>query len=107
VVLAIGQLALENTERDMSDKRYLPRWLHRVFSGLFSGALLAGFGTCWLGDPEGSWRHVVSLCLLWSSVAIGIVFAAITHRFSIVEGLAGEVGDEEDETERPETVGLL
>jgi len=37
--------------------------------------------------------------LLWSSVPVGVVFAAITRRFSIVEGLAGEVGYEEDETD--------
>ena len=80
-----------------SDKRYLPLWLHRVFNGLFPAALLAGFGTCWLGEPAGSWRHIVSMCMIWSSVPVGLVFAAITRRFSIVEGLAGEVGYEEDE----------
>jgi len=28
---------------------------------------------------------------------VGLFFAAITRRFSIVEGLAGEIGYEEDE----------
>ena len=83
----------------MSDKRYLPLWLHRVYNGLFPAALLAGFGTYWLGEPAGSWRHDVSLCLLWSSVPVGLIFAAITRRFSIVEGVAGEVGYEEDESD--------
>ncbi len=86
----------------MSDKRYLPLWLHRVFNGVFPGALLAGFGTYWLGEPADSWPHIVSLCLLWSSIPIGFVFAAITHRFSIVEGLAGDVGYKEDEPDDKE-----
>jgi hypothetical protein len=82
-----------------SDRLFLPLWLHRVFNGLFSAALLATFGTYWLGEPEGSWRHVFALCLLWSSVPVGLVLAAITHRLSIVEGVAGEIGYEEDETD--------
>lgn len=81
----------------MSDKRYLPLWLHRIFNGLFPAALLAGFGSCWIGEPTGSWRHILSLCLLWSSIPVGLALAAITHRFSIVEGLAGEIGYKEDE----------
>ena len=32
----------------MSDKRYLPLWLHRVFNGVYPAALLAGFDTYWL-----------------------------------------------------------
>ncbi len=83
----------------MSDKRYLPLWLHRVFNGLFPAALLAGFGTCWLGEPAGSWRHIVSMCMIWASIPVGILFAIITRRFSIVEGVAGEVGYEEDESD--------
>jgi len=81
----------------MSDNRYLPLWLHRIFNGLFPAALLAGFGTYWLGEPAGSWRHTVSVCMIWSSVPIGLLFAAMTHRFSIVEGLAGDLGYGEDE----------
>jgi hypothetical protein len=83
----------------MSDKRYLPLWLHRIFNGLFPAALLAGFSTYWLGEPVDSWRHNVSMCMIWSSLPVGIVFAVITHRFSIVEGVAGEVGYEEDESD--------
>jgi hypothetical protein len=37
--------------------------------------------------------------MIWSSVPVGIIFAAITHLFSIVEGLAGELGYEEDQTD--------
>ena len=83
----------------MSDKRSLPLWLHRIFNGFFPAALLAGFGTYWLGEPAGSWRHIASVCMIWSSVPIGLLFAAVTHRFSIVEGLAGDLGYEEDETD--------
>lgn len=86
----------------MSDKRNLPLWLHRIFNGLFSAALLAGFGTYWLGEPAGSWRHVISQCLLWGSIPVGLIFAAITQRFSIVEGVAGEVGyGEESNNNKP------
>jgi len=76
----------------MSDDRYLPLWLHRIFNGLFPAALLAWFGMYWLGEPAGSWRYIVSMCRIWSSLPVGIIFAVVTHRFSIVEGVAGEVG---------------
>lgn len=79
--------------------RYMPLWLHRIFNGLFPTALLAGFGTFWIDQPAGSWRHIVSVCMLWSSIPVGFVFAVITRRFSIVEGLAGEIGYEEDESD--------
>jgi hypothetical protein len=82
----------------MSRTRYLPLWLHRIFNGLFPAALLAGFATFWIDQPPGSWRHVVSVGMLWSSIPVGLVFAAMTRRFSIVEGLAGEIGYEEDES---------
>ena len=83
----------------MSNEHNLPLWLHRVFNGLFPAALLAGFGTSWLGEPSDSWRHIVSLRMMASSVPVGLVFAVITRYFFVVEGLAGEVGYEEDETE--------
>jgi hypothetical protein len=83
----------------MSRTRHLPLWLHRIFNGLFPAALLAGFGTFWIGQPAGSWRHIVSVYMLWLSIPVGFVFAAITRRFSIVEGLPGEVGYEEDESD--------
>ena len=84
----------------MSERR-LPLWLHRIFNGLFPAALLAGFGTCWIGEPADSWRHIVSMCIIWSSVPVGIVFAVITRRFSIVEGVAGEIGYEESDDKKP------
>jgi hypothetical protein len=81
----------------MSENRYLPMWMHRFFNGLFGIVLVAGASTFWLAEPSGSWRRVVSVCLLWASIPIGIILAAVAHRFSIVEGLAGDVGYEEDE----------
>src|ERR1039457_109708 len=49
---AAGAVAeLEFVRSRPSDKRCLLLWLHRVFNGLFPSALLAGFGTCWLGEP--------------------------------------------------------
>lgn len=89
--------ACQAAGRAMSDKRYLPLWLHRIFNGLFPAVLLAGLGMFWYGEPVGSWRHIVSICLIWSSLPVGIVFAIITRRFSVVEGVAGEVGYEEEE----------
>jgi hypothetical protein len=80
----------------MSNNRYLPLWLHRICNGLFASALLAGLGTFCIGEPAGSWRHIVSACLVWSSIPIGIVLAVVAHHFSIVEGLADDVGYEED-----------
>ncbi len=35
---------------------------------------------------------------MYSSIPIGFFFAAITKRLSIVEGLAGEVGYEEEKS---------
>jgi hypothetical protein len=80
----------------MNAKRELPLWLHRIFNGVFPAALLVGFGSCGLGEPRDSWRQVVSICMIWAGIPVGILFAVFTHRFSIVEGLAGDVGYEED-----------
>jgi hypothetical protein len=80
----------------MSDRRNLPLWLHRIFNGVFPAALLVGFGTCFLGEPTDSWWHFVSIGMIWASIPVGVFFAVITHRFSIVEGVAGEIGYEED-----------
>jgi hypothetical protein len=75
----------------MANKRNLYwLWVQRVFNGVFSGALVAISGTLWLDEPSGSWRHFISLCLLWASIPTGIFFAAITRRFSLVTGLLGE-----------------
>jgi hypothetical protein len=75
-------------------------WVHRIFNGVFPAVVQAALGTYWLGEPAGAWRHKVSLCAIWASIPVGILFAAITHRFSIVEGLAGEVGYEDDSNDK-------
>ncbi|HXR04970.1 MAG TPA: hypothetical protein VN836_09725 [Verrucomicrobiae bacterium] len=79
----------------MIHNRYLPLWLHRVCNGAFATALLAGFGSIWYGEPAGTWRHLVSQCLIWSSIPAGIVLALVAHRFSIVDGVAGGEGYDE------------
>ena len=85
----------------MRKRYYLPIWMHRIFNGLFGAALFAGFASVWSGEPSGTWRSVVSQSLLWLSIPVGIILAAIAHRFSIVEGVAGEIGYEErDETNK-------
>ena len=58
-------------------------------------AVLAGIGSIWVGDPFGD----VAVCrvavpLVWH-IPAGILLACIAHRFSIVEGLAGDVGCDE------------
>ena len=63
--------------------------------GGFATVALALLGLNWLSQPPGSWRHIVSLCLLISSLPIGVIFACLAHRFSIVQGLAGDVGYED------------
>ena len=83
---------------------YLPRWLHRIACGGFGAMVLALPGLNWLGEPAGSWRHIVGLYLLFLSIPVGVVLACIAHRFSIVEGLAGDVGYEDLE-EKPRDRG--
>jgi len=71
---------------------YLPLWLHRITCGGFATVVLALIGLNWLSQSSGSWRHVLSICFLVLSLPVGIVLACVAHRFSIVEGLAGDVG---------------
>ena len=86
--------------RPFIHNHYLPQWLHRITCGGFVAVVLALLGLNWLSQPSGSWRHIVSLCLLISSVPVGIAFACVAHRFSIVEGLAGDVGYEDLDEKR-------
>jgi hypothetical protein len=81
--------------RPFIHNHYLPQWLHRMVCGGFATVLLVLLGLNWLNEPYGSWRHILSLCLLVLSVPAGIVFACVAHRFSIVEGLAGGAGYED------------
>jgi len=81
---------------------YLPLWLHRICNGLFGAALLVGFGSIWLGMPTDSWQNIVTACLIWLSIPVGIILALASHRFSIVEGVAGEEGYDELRESRDE-----
>jgi hypothetical protein len=67
---------------------------------MFGAALLSGGGSIWFGEPPESWRHFVSLCLLWASIPVGIILALVARRFSLVQGVAGGDGyDELHETD--------
>lgn len=79
----------------MIHNRYLPMWLNRVCSGVLGAVVLAAISSIWFAEPSGTWRHVLSRCLLWGSVPAGIVLACFSHRFSIVEGVAGDDGYDE------------
>jgi hypothetical protein len=79
----------------MIHNRYLPMWLHRLYSGIFGAALFAGFASIWFAEPPDTWRHVVSRCLLCASAPVGTTLALAEHRFSIVEGVAGGHGYDE------------
>jgi len=81
---------------------YLPIWLHRICAGIFSAALLVGIGSIWFSEPAGSWSYFVSCGLIWASIPVGIFFACIAHRFSVVEGTAGDVGYEDLDEKRDE-----
>jgi hypothetical protein len=41
-----------------------------------------------------------SLVVLWLSIPVGVVFACLAHRFSILEGCAGDVGYEDLDSEQ-------
>jgi hypothetical protein len=75
--------------------RYLPLWLHRVACGVLATAVLALLGMSFIGRSDGSWRYFIGLCLIILSVPTGIFFACVAHRFSIVHGLAGDLGYED------------
>ena len=83
---------------------YLPQWLHRVACGAISAALSAtvAIGGLRYFDAD-SWLRTASVILLWSSIPIGIVFACFAHRFSIVEGCAGDVGYEDLHSDHDDT----
>jgi len=85
----------------MISSRRLPQWLHRITCGAFGAGVLALLGLNWLSQPSDSWRYICSLCLLALAVPVGVVLACAAHRFSIVEGLAGDVGYEDSDESHP------
>jgi hypothetical protein len=91
----------------MITNRYLPQWLHRVACGVIAAALVATLASAGLpySDAE-SWLQMASRPLLWLTIPVGLVAASAAHRFSIVEGCAGEVGYEDldsDHNDNPST----
>jgi hypothetical protein len=88
--------------RPLIRNHYLPFWLHRICNGILPAAILLGFGSIWFSEPASAWRHVMSRCLIGAGIPVGIIFACITRRFSVVEGAAGEVGYEDLDEKRHE-----
>ena len=81
--------------------RYLSQWLHRLACGAVGAAVVAAIASAGLRYCQaGSWLHTASGVLLWLSIPIGIILACVAHRFSIVEGTAGDAGYENLDPER-------
>jgi hypothetical protein len=72
---------------------YLPQPLHRIACGVIGAAIGATIACAGLrcSEPDSS-LQIASKVLLWLSVPIGIILACVAHRFSIVEGCAGDDG---------------
>ena len=84
----------------MITNRYLPQWLHQVACGAIGAAITAAIASGGLRYfAADSWLRMASGVLLWLSIPIGIVLACVAHRFSIVEGCAGDVGYEDLESD--------
>jgi len=84
----------------MIRNRYLPQPLRRIASGILGAAVTATIACVALRYVESdSWWHTASEVLLWLSVPIGVVLSFIAHRFSLVEGCAGEAGYENLESD--------
>jgi|SRR5690348_7207878 len=89
------------TMRPFIRNHFLPLWLHRIACGVFVALILALGGMSFLGRVDGSWRHLIALCLIILSIPVGLLCACMAHRFSIVEGVAGDVGYEDlDESKK-------
>ena len=52
-------------------------------------------------EPD-SWLRTASGVLLWLSIPVGVVLACLVHRFSIIEGCAGDVGYADLESDHEE-----
>ena len=84
----------------MITNRYLPQWLHRLVCGVVGAAVVAAIASIGLRHFDGdSWLHTASRVLLLLSIPIGVVSACVAHRFSIVEGCAGDVGYDDLDSE--------
>jgi hypothetical protein len=84
--------------------RYLPQWLHRVACGVMGAAISAAIAVGGLRYFEtDSWLRTAAVVLLWASIPIGVLFACFAHRFSIVEGCAGDVGYDDLDSDHEDT----
>ncbi|MFB3895047.1 MAG: hypothetical protein ACE14V_01975 [bacterium] len=75
---------------------YLPEWLHRLCNGIYSSVLCFTIATAGLVYCQ-SYKllYILSLCLYYLTIPVGILAAIFVNRFSIVEGCAGEDGYDE------------
>jgi acyl carrier protein len=75
---------------------YLPRWLHRLCCGVVGTVASATFASLGLSNfSPGHLLYQSSAVLLYLSIPIGVISAIVAGRFSIVEGIAGDVGYDE------------
>ena len=76
--------------------RYLPQWLHRIANGVLAAGITVTVAS-WGLDAFSETALLVRLFsgLLYASPIVGLVAALLTHKISIVEGIAG--GDRYDE----------
>jgi hypothetical protein len=83
-----------NRYAHMTMNRYLPNWLHRVANAIFATALCAAAGIAGFNYLHGiPVLARVSKWLLYLSPFVGIFCGILNpQRFSLTEGLAGEVG---------------
>lgn len=85
--------------------RYLPQWVHRIANGVMASLLLAlagAWGTTALTCHSLSWK--VSLVLFYAS-PIGLPASLLSpNKFTLVEGIAGEDGYDEQEDGHNELV---
>ena len=77
----------------MITNRFLPQWLHRLACGVIATVIAVAIASAGIRYAHlESWLHTASGVLLWLSIPIGVVFARLSHRFSMVEGCAGGEG---------------
>jgi hypothetical protein len=77
--------------------RYLPQWTHRIANGVMEALLLALFAVSGAQFvPAGSPLWKAAILLLWLSAPVGLLVSLLDPRkFSLVEGVAGDVGYDE------------
>ncbi|MGO9203486.1 MAG: hypothetical protein ACLQM8_23435 [Limisphaerales bacterium] len=85
----------------MIRNRYLPQPLHRFACGAVGTVVALTVGAVGRRRlPPDSWLYTAATVLVWLSIPVGIALACVAHRFSIVEGWAGDAGYEGLDTEQ-------